>query len=167
MRAATPFAVFALAGKVGLTGVNVTLVLEVDEEEQLVSNDRTSNAHADGVIQRFGEIQTVGIVAEFVFKTELGTDETVAGEVVIHADMPVVGTALGDSIDGTASEAAVTHIERSDVDGHGLKSVQGDGATASRQVAANTEGVVEGCTVNGDIRRTVVTTADGEVATKH
>ena len=134
-----------------MTGVNVALILEVHEEEQLVLHDGATHAHAGGVVERLGELQTVGIVAKLVLFAELGADETVVGEVVIHAHVPAVGTALGDGVDGTTREAAMAHVEWRDVDGHGLDSIQGDGATTGRQVAADTESVVERSTVNRDV----------------
>ena len=154
--------ILRFAGEVSLTRVDVALVLEVHEVEQLVSQDGTADADADRVVQGLAEFQTLREVAEFVLHTILGAHETVVVVVVIDADMGGVGTALGDGVDGTTGEAAVTDIERRDVDGHGLESIQRDGATASRQVAADTEGVVEGSTVNGDVGRTVVTTTDGQ-----
>ena len=76
--------------------------------------------------------------------------------------MELVGTALGDGVDGTAREAGVTDVERSDVHAHLLDGIQGDRASAGRQVGTDTEGVVEGRTVHGDVGGAVVTAADGQ-----
>ena len=93
--------------------------------------------------------------------------QVAAGEVVIDGTVPGVGTALGDHIDGTALETALTDVEGSDVDTDLVDGIQGDGRAAGRQVGADTEGVVERCTIYRNGGTTVVTAADGKTAAGH
>ena len=136
------------------TGNGIGRVFGVDEEEQLVLDDGAAHGESDRVIQEVGLVQ--------VFAFHLVAADGLGGVVVIDGGVEVVGTALGDGVDRTAGKAGVTDVERGDVHAHLLDGVQGDRASAGRQVGTDTEGVVEGRTVHGDIGGTVVSAAHGQ-----
>ena len=92
-------------------------VFEVDEEEELVLDNRAAEAHARSIAERPVHRQlSVGTYAV--------APELFIGKVVVQGECPFVGTALGHGIDGTSGKARLAHIERSDVHGHLLQSVQ-------------------------------------------
>ena len=136
------------------TGNRIEGVLPVDEEEELILDDGTAHCETGRVVQGLAEGE-LGIT--YVVATEL-----VVCEIIVHGSVELVGTALGDGVDGTTGEAALADIERSDADAHLLEGIQGNGATACREVAADTEGIVESCTVDGHIGGTVVSAAHRE-----
>ena len=146
----------ACAGYAGRTGSGIEGVLTVHEEEQLVLDDGTTDGSTDCMIER--------LAAGNILTGHLVTVEGVGGIVVVYGSVPLVGTGLGNSVDGTAGETALADIERSDVHVDLLQGVQGDRRTAGREVLADTEGVVEGSTVNGDGGTAVVTAAHCETA---
>ena len=76
--------------------------------------------------------------------------------------MEVVGTGLCDGVDGSAVESALADIVGSDADAHLFDGIERDrGAAAGEDVASQTEGIVELCTVDGDVALTVVTSTHG------
>ena len=84
------------------------------------------------------------------------------GKIGIGRTFELVCATLGNSIHATTCKSTLTHIVRRDGDGHLLKGIEGDRHTATRQrTGLHTEGVVEGGTVDGNTRLTVVSTADG------
>ena len=129
-------------------------VLEVDEEEQLVLDDRAAQGH------------TVGGGAVFVARAELQAVDRVAAHhlvavIDVGAALERVGTGLGDGVDATADEVGLADIVRGDHDLHFLDGIQGDGVAAAGEVAGKAEVIVEVGTVDGEVRRTVVGTHEG------
>ena len=98
------------------TNSHVILILTVHEEEQLILDDRTA------------EGQTISIIVT-VIHGEYGVGDTVTlqrstGDVGIKATLELVGTTLGDSVDTTTGESALTNVVRGDRDGHLIQSVE-------------------------------------------
>ena len=154
--AGTPLFGCALAGYAGRTGSGIEGVLTVHEEEEFVLDDGAADGGTDGVVQ--------ALAAFYILTSHFVTVESVGGIVVVYGSVPLVGTGLGNSVDGTAGETALADIERSDVHVDLLQGVQGDRRTAGREVLADTEGVVESSTVNGDGGTAVVAAAHCETA---
>ena len=76
--------------------------------------------------------------------------------------MELVGTTLCYSVDCATRKTGMTDIERSDIYAHLLESIQGNRASSCREVGADTKSIVESGTVNGNVRGTVVATADSK-----
>ena len=61
------------------------------------------------------------------------TFQTGGGDIRIGTALELVGTTLGDSIDTTTGETALTNVIRGDVDSHLLNGIQRDRGTATWQ----------------------------------
>ena len=73
--------------------------------------------------------------------------------------MELVGTRLGDGVDAAADEVGLTDVEGGNHDLNFFKSVHGDGGATTREVAAQTEVVVEVGTINSEVGGTTVATS--------
>ncbi len=135
-------------------GCHVIFVLTIDEEEELVLDDRTTEANTIGVGVCILDVE--GIVTGLV-----ATQGAVLEEGVGRSAELVV-TRTGHSVDGTTRKTTLTNI----VGGYGhrnlLQCIERDRRTTGRQVLTDTEGVVERSTIDRHIRLTVVTTTDSK-----
>ena len=157
----TPLGILIGASLTSRTGSLVHIVLEVSEEEQLVLNDRTTNANTGSVVDLLALVQALvhtGLIGYAI----VSTLQSLVLIVVINGSLELIGTTLGNCVDSTTGETALTNVKRSDRDRDLLQSVERDGGTACGQVTTDTECVVERCTIDSYIRLTVVTTTDSQ-----
>ena len=91
-------------------------IFEIDEEKELVFHNRASEADTCGIVE--------GPAVSKLDITYAVALQLVACKVVVQGECPLVGTALGDSIDGAAGKTRLAYVKRSDVHGHLLQSVQ-------------------------------------------
>ena len=82
---------------------------------------------------------------------------------VIHIGLTLegVGTALGDSVQGSTDEACLTHVKRRDHHLQLLNGLHGNGVAAAGECAAQAEVVVEVGTVNGEVGSTTIASLEG------
>ena len=76
-----------------------------------------------------------------------------------------VVTTLGDGVHTTANEVGLTHVIRRNHYLHLLDSVERDGVATTRKLVAQTEVVVEVCTVNGEVGCTSIGTSEAHSVT--
>ena len=145
---------FARAGQPGVARRGVPLALEVGEHEELVLDDRGADAESEGVVPHLAQRQFAAVV--------LVALELVALGVEVCRDFQVVGSRLGDGVDRTSREAALTYVEGGYRHRYLLQCVERNGRASCGQVAADAEHVVECRAVDRHIRLAVVTAADCE-----
>ncbi len=92
-------------------GIALVVVLEVDEEEELVFHNRAADVTAHSVVVLLGE-RTFHVVVRGIILSI----EALVVVVTEESGMEVVGTLLGDGVDATAGETALTNVEWSDND---------------------------------------------------
>ena len=132
---------------------DIILYLAVDEEEQLILEDRTAESQSERV--GMSVIHRQGVVAH------TGTLQTRGCEISIDTALELIRSALGDGIDATARETTLTHIIGGDGDRHLVEGIEGDRGAAARQWGVTqAEGIIKRGTVNGDTRLAVVTATD-------
>ena len=91
-------------------GGDVIVDFCIDEEEELVAQDRTTEGESVGI--------GMPVIYGKVGITHAGSLQRGTGEIGIEGTPELVGSALGDSIDTTTGETALTHVIRRDGDGH-------------------------------------------------
>ena len=155
----TPLIGLTGAGTTSRTGNIIHRVLGIDEEEQFVLDNGTTQRHANDIVEVLAGRQGV--------LTHQSSLKDIAVVIVIYRSMPLVATMLGDHIDGTALETAMTDIKGCEVDGNLVDSIQRKRAATCGQVGADTEGIVERSTVNSDRGATVVATTGCKTATHY
>ena len=118
------------------SGNDVVLVFTIQEEEQLVLDNRATECCA----------VSVGVT---IIDIEHGVSYTVTFQrgtckIGIEATFELIGTTLRNGIDATTGESTLTNVIRRDGDGHLIQRVERDRCTATRQRAGTqTEGIVE------------------------
>ena len=158
---ATPSSSLIGASLTSRTRSLVHIVLEVSEEEQLVLNDRTTNANTGSVVDLLALVQALECTG-LIGYTVVSTLQELVLIVVVNSCLELVGTTLGNSVDCTTGETALTNVKRGDRDRDLLQSVERNGGTTCGEATTDTECVVERCTIDSYIRLTVVTTTDSQ-----
>ena len=153
--------VLAQASQILLTRSVVHIILSVEEEEELVFDDRTTYGETNGVLEHVS-IGEIGAVAVSEVAAELAALELVVLEVIVNGELPLVRTRLGSGLNSATHEARLTNVKRRDRDSHLIKSVERDRRTTSGEVRADTEAVVKRSTIHGNSRLTIVTTTYSE-----
>ena len=129
-------------------------IFALHEEEQLILDDRTAEGtavcgRAVGLAGT-GDFGLVNRVTAHVLIAVVDVGRTLEG----------VGTALGDGVDAAADEVGLTHVKRCNHHLQLLNGVDGDRVAATGQVGTQTEVVVEVGTIDGEVSRTSVHTAE-------
>ena len=99
------------SGGTQTVGIRIFLVgaLVAGEEEEFVLDDGTADGHTGLIGLLIGILVTLVAIGLGVT-----ADEVLGIAITIDAAMELIGTGLGDSVDGTTGETALTHIEGSD-----------------------------------------------------
>lgn len=84
--------------------------LIVGEEEELVLDDWSSEGDTHVILSLLLILWRITRAIEVRI---LGTDEVLVVAIVVSRTVELIGTALGDGVDGTSGESALAHIERS------------------------------------------------------
>ena len=98
------------------TSSQIVLNFTIDEEEQLVLDNRATKGCTKGI--------GMTIVNRQGRRTYAVTFQRGAGEIGIGTPLEIVSTTLGDSIDTTTCESALTNVIRSDRDSHLIQCVK-------------------------------------------
>ena len=130
-------------------------VFGVDEEEELVLDDRAAKGEA------IGRVAVDGAGAGDLLTVHGVTVQVLVAVVDVGRAAEGVGTGLGDGVDAAADEVGLTDIVRGDHHLHLLDGVDGDRVAATGQAVVQTEVVVEVGTVHGEVGRTAVSTGEG------
>ena len=133
--------------------------LTIDEEEQLVLDDRATDVGAIGSHLEF----LAGL-------TDLGAFYSITTHVLVAVEdvgaaTELVGTTLGNGVHTTTDEVGLTNVIGRDNNLQLLDSLDADGVTTTGQVVAQTEVVVEVGTVNGEVGSTSVGTGKTHTVT--
>ena len=145
-------------------GIALVVVFQVEEEEELVLGNGTTDVTTDGgsvlLCELILDVTTSGIVAAV---------EVLVVVISVESGVEVVGTLLGDSVDTTAGETTLAHVEGSDHHLNLLDSVHRDGVGASLSAigarSSQTEHVVTHSTIN--LETVVAVVAAGKRDTAH
>ena len=118
------------------SGNDVVLVFTIQEEEQLVLDNRATEGCTVSIGVTIVDIEH-GISYPVTFQR--GTCK-----IGIEATFELIGTTLCNGVDTTTGESALTNVIRRDGDGHLIQRVERDRCTTARQRAGTqTEGIVE------------------------
>ena len=138
--------------------------LIVGEEEELVLDDWSSEGDTHVILSLLLILWRITRAIEVRI---LGTDEVLVVAIVVSRTVELIGTALGDGVDGTSGESALAHIERS----HGNLNLL-DGLHRYRLSTCLTAVVTAGCqtedvivcrTVNHEVVVSVVDTSERHI----
>ena len=139
------------------------LILCTGKEEELVLHDRATKSSTVGLSRTLGEF-----ILSIVLQTVVLTVHVLIGVVHVSTAVELVGTALGNGINGTACETALTDIKRSDAYLQLLNSVHGDRVgtclTAIGTAAGKSEDIVAHRTVDLERVVAIVDTRDRHTA---
>ena len=138
--------------------------LVVGEEEEFVLDDRSTQGNTHVILSLLLILRRITRSIQIRI---LGTDEVLVVAIVIGRTVELVGTALGDGIDGTTGETALSHIERSYRHLNLLDGLHryrlSTRLTAVITAGSQTEHVVVGRTINHEVVVSVVGTGKRHV----
>ena len=150
----------ALGAKCILVGILLVGALVVGKEEEFVFHDGTAQREAEEIflfILVRVRIGTVGVLIVLTHKLLIVA-------IAICATMEVVGTALGDGVDGTSRETSLTNVIGSHVDLNLLYGLHTDGLGSCLTAIATARGETEDVVVHGtvDLERVVAVVGSGK-----
>ena len=131
----------------------------VDEEEELVLQDRTAECEAVGCLRVLGTCAGDGLTVDSI------ATQVLVLVIDVGTALEGVGTRLRDSVDATTDEVCLTNVEGRDDHLHLLDGFKRDGVTTAGELLAQTEVVVEVSTIDSEVSRTSVTTGEGHAVT--
>ena len=105
-----------------LVGIGLVGAFEVGEEEEFVLQDRTAEGEAKHRLALVG----IGIGILATGQLVVAAHQLLVVAVEIGRTVELVGTTLGDGVDGAAGESALANVKRGDVDLDLLHRLHGD-----------------------------------------